>query len=97
MHAASEGNAVLVGLLLSYGADTMATNDDGERPLGYACAWNQPKVATLLLVAGADPNMPEDENATYLDWATTSEHTDLIEVLSSYGALPFALLTPTGG
>lgn len=87
----------MVRLFLAFGADAMATNEDGERPLGYACAWNQPDAAKLLLDAGADPNIPEDQDATYLDWATTGDHTELATILSSHGALPFSRFTQSGG
>jgi ankyrin repeat protein len=97
MQAASEGDTELMRLLLRYGADVMATNEENERPLGFACAWNQPDAAKVLLQHGADPNLPEDVHATYLDWAITSGHTDLAEVLRSHAAVRYTELVPNGG
>jgi len=97
MQAASEGDIMLMELLVNFGADVEAVNEDCERPLGYACAWNQPDAAKLLLEHGANPNVPEDDDATYLDWAIVSGHTDLEVILKSHGALKYSDLTQTGG
>ena len=97
MQAASEGDTELMRLLLRHGADVMATNEENERPLGFACAWNQPDAAKILLEHGADPNLPEDVNATYLDWAIVSGHTDLATVLTLHAAVRHTELAPDGG
>ena len=90
MQAASDGDSALVCLLLDHGADVEKVNESNERALGYACAWRQPHTARLLLERGADPNALEDNNATYLDWATASEHTDMMELLRTFGASEWA-------
>lgn len=95
MQAASEGQTSLIELLIHYGADLEAKNECNERPLGFACAWNQPDAARILLENGADPNTPEDDHATYLDWAVVSEHATLISVLMAHGALRYVELTRT--
>jgi ankyrin repeat protein len=87
MQAAAEGDTSLVNLLLAHGADTEAVNECNERALGFACAWRQFDAARQLLEHGADPNTPEDADATYLDWATASEHDELVELLRAFGAL----------
>lgn len=92
MQAASEGDVELMRLLLRHGADVMATNEANERPLGFACAWNQPDSAKILLEQGADPNLAEDPNATYLDWAITSGHTELVGVLQLHSAVGYSAL-----
>ncbi len=94
MQAASDGDTDLMRLLLRHGADVMATNEENERPLGFACAWNQPNSARILLEHGAGPNLPEDVNATYLDWAIVSDHTELAAVLTSHAAVRHCELSP---
>lgn len=96
MQAAADGDTALVNLLLDFGAEIEAVNDCNERALGFACSWRQPDAARLLLERGADPNALEDSDKTYLDWSIISEHTEMVDLLRSYGALMFSEL-PQGG
>ena len=97
MQAASENDIDLMLLLLRCGADVMATNEANERPLGFACALNQPDAARILLEHGADPNLPEDVNSTYLDWAIVGGHTELVAMLKSRAAVRYVHLPQNGG
>lgn len=93
MHVASEGDVEIMTILLQYGADSNSKNDHNERPLGFACAWNQLRAAELLLQHGAEVNaLEENVCTTYLDWATTSQHNELIELLRSHGGLRYGEL-----
>ena len=89
MQAAADGDVELMQTLLDHGADPNSMNEDGERPLGFACAWIQWPAAELLLNVGADVNALEDGRSTYLDWATVGAHTAGIELLRSHGGLRF--------
>jgi len=92
MQAAADGDIALMKMLLEFGANIEAINDQNERALGFACSWNQPHAARMLLERGAEPNAPEDPHRTYLDWAIIGEQTNMMELLVSFGALTFAKL-----
>jgi len=54
MQAASEGDISLVKLLLQFGADPNALNEERENPLGFAVSWQQPNAIKVLVEHGAD-------------------------------------------
>lgn len=91
--ASSDGDIPLMELLLGYGADTEARNDEGETPLGYAVGWEQREAVELLLDAGAQINAIEDNGAgvraTALD---STQNPELIAYLRSRGAKTLAEL-----
>ena len=92
IQAVTDGDLPLLQLLLRYGADIEARNDEGEIPLGFAVAWEQREAMEVLLDAGADINAVEDNGV----WATTvldlTTDPDLIAYLQSRGAKTFAEL-----
>ena len=92
MQAAADGDTALMTLLLDFGSKVEAVNESNERALGFACSWLQLDAARLLLDQKADPNALEDSDKTYLDWSIIGEHTEMIELLRSYGALTFSEL-----
>ena len=89
MQAASEGDLEMIKILIDYGADANAVNEDNERPVGFACAWTEWGTAELLLESGASVNALEDPDATYLDWATVSGHSVGIQLLRARGGLKY--------
>ena len=97
MQAAADGDTALVNLLLDFGAGIEATNECNEHPLGFACSWRQLDAAHALLERNADPNALEDPDKTYLDWATLSEHDEMVDLLRSFGALRFCELPQNAG
>ncbi|WP_163981389.1 ankyrin repeat domain-containing protein [Roseiconus lacunae] len=92
MQAAADGDTALMDLLLGYGAEIEATNEQNERPLGFACSWRQLDAARLLLQRNADPNALEDADKTYLDWAELGGDDELVQLLRSFGGLAFSEL-----
>jgi len=96
MQAAADGDVALVTQLLDFGAAIESINECNERALGFACSWRQPHAARLLLERGANPNALEDPDRTYLDWALIGEHTEMVELLRSFGALRFSELPQAG-
>ena len=75
-------------LLLEFGADPNALNEESENPLGFAVAWKQPEAIRILVTAGADINDTTDSGPerTQLDSAELSSWTDGAALLRSLGA-----------
>ena len=88
--AVSQGNADIVQLLLNhkasvnYALDSRAGHREGEAPLHFAAADNQPEVATLLLQAGADPKQMTAGGMTPLHLAAGLGHVDFIRQLKPF-------------
>lgn len=72
-------------LLLSYGAEVNAQNNDGTTPLMEASFWGEEKMVQILLSHGADPFMRDTVGNTALHEATQSGNLDLFELLWSKG------------
>jgi len=85
MHAAAEGMVPEMKLLLEYGADLSAQNDQHETPLGYAIAWDQLEAIRVLVQAGADPRAAYGGGTSnYIDFAHTGSPAEIIEYLESF-------------
>jgi len=54
--ASSNGMIDLIDFLCAHGADVNASNEEGETPFSFACAWDQLDAAERLLKLGAHPN-----------------------------------------
>jgi ankyrin repeat protein len=89
MQAAAEGDLPTVKTLLQFGADPNARNDRQERPLGYACTYEQWQAAEQLIDGGADVNGREEPDKTHLDWMEMAGNTAGIKLLRSRGGLTF--------
>ncbi len=50
----------VLNLLLAHGANVNGRDEDGFTALHWACAWGYCAVADVLLVHGADPNLPAE-------------------------------------
>ena len=51
-----------------------------------AVAFNYRSVVTVLLEAGADPNIKDSDGWTALDWANYYNYRRISKILASYGA-----------
>ena len=71
----------MIELLLRYGADVNAVDDEGWTAL-YACAWKQRvEAAKILLAAGVNPNLADVEGRTPIFTAVEWENEELLELL----------------
>lgn len=81
----------LVELLLSKGASPVSITTGGQTPLHIAVEQGAIVISELLVNAGADVNSEDAESVTPLHLAVTrAGMDDLIQLLLSRGALPFA-------
>ncbi|KAK1878171.1 Ankyrin repeat and SOCS box protein 16 [Dissostichus eleginoides] len=94
--AARRGLEQHVELLLSTGADVLATNQEGETPLNAACsgaerpseAGRYLRVVQKLLAAGADPRTAGRKQHTPLHNACANCTPRIVDVLLLHGARP---------
>ena len=87
LHAAARsGNTVLIERLLKAGADPMAKDNSGWRPLEMATSSGKKEAVKLLLAAGAQvsPVVNACGSTSALDIARRSEDRELIELLRSH-------------
>ena len=84
--AARSRNAELVRLLLERsGADINATDNKGRTPLMITCETSVAceKVVLLLLGAGADPALPQEDGYTPMHAVAGNGHMHLVDMLCS--------------
>ncbi|XP_049924556.1 ankyrin repeat and SOCS box protein 16 [Epinephelus moara] len=92
--AARRGLEEHVELLLSHGADVLATNQEGETPLNAACSGAEKpseagrylRVVQRLLGAGADPRTAGRKQHTPLHNACANCSPRIVDVLLQHGA-----------
>ena len=84
---AQKGNIPKAELLLKYGADLQAIDDDySSTPLGMAARWGHIEMVELLLKQGADPNRAGASWATPLAWARKKGHNEIEALLIKAGS-----------
>ena len=83
--AAHAGRTELVELLISKGADVNAACQTGMTPLHCAAAGHE-RAVRVLLAAGADTGLKDNKGRSPLDWAESSGHTEIVELLHKHGA-----------
>ncbi|XP_014772761.1 transient receptor potential cation channel subfamily A member 1 homolog [Octopus bimaculoides] len=85
--AAKEGFTEIVMILLSHGADIMATNDDEETPIHLASKFGRTNVVRALVKADKSVVKSEDEDSnTPLHIAALHGHDKVGEILINFGA-----------
>jgi ankyrin repeat protein len=94
MQAAADADIPMMELLLHFGADPNALNEQRENPLGFAVTWRQPDAVRLLVENGAAINNMDDSGPkkTQLDCAVLSEWHEVVDVLRSLGAKRYSEL-----
>ncbi len=97
MHAAADGDATVMALLLEFGADPTLLNDASETALGFAVTYNHVTAIEVLVNAGADINNTDDSgpNRTQLDTAELSDWPEVAAALRRLGAKRFSELNAT--
>ena len=83
--AVSSGNAELVRYVLD-GAPDVNAKDGWARTALHEAMFGGVEIATLLLDAGADPNVPDDDGSTAIFYAVSQENAELLRLLVSRGA-----------
>jgi len=86
MIAADKGDKAMVELLLRYGANVDARNDDGEAALHYAALEGYTDIAQTLLDHHADVNIKSEIGATPLSLAEKAGKSDVVALLKQHGA-----------
>jgi hypothetical protein len=85
---AHEGDLPKAHLLISYGADVNALDDEYQStPLGYAAHFGKRDIVELHLLHGADVNRAGAPFAKPLAWAERKGHTEIAALLRDAGAV----------
>ena len=72
-------NTEILTWLIEHGAHIHQTDNKGQIPLHYACAYKlKPVVVKWLLKQGASPNQPDNEGLIPLDVARMHGHSGLL-------------------
>ena len=71
----------MIELFIKHKADVNFRTKSGMNSLHIAAIWNTDgKITALLLAAGADPNVLNNESKTPLDVAVTRSHQAVVDV-----------------
>ena len=84
--AVSSENAELVRYVLERFKPDLNAKDGWQRTALQEAMFGEVEIATLLLDAGADPNLPDDDGSTALFFAADYDKAELIRLLLSRGA-----------
>jgi WD40 repeat protein len=82
--AAGNGFPEITMMLIDAGADVTVKSLTAITPLHLAASG---PIAELLIASGSEINALDNEGHTPLDWAVEKNRTDVIDVLTSHGAL----------
>jgi len=83
-YAATNGHIDVIALLLDENAYIDAASPNGTTPLMMAAHYGSPSSVKLLLEAGADPLLKNDQNLTALDFANRASRTDSAAIISAF-------------
>lgn len=78
---------LMVPLLIKNGADVNAMNKRGETPLCYAVLIGRKDLVTVLLLAGADPNLKAENGKTAFEIARSTKDAPIIQLLEQATSL----------
>ena len=83
-YAATHGHVQIMTLLLDNEAYIDAGSPNGSTPLMMAAMYGTPSAVKLLLEAGADPLLQNDQGLTAIDFAQRVNRTDSVEIIAAF-------------
>ena len=83
-YAATNGHLAVISLLLDNHAYIDAASPNGSTPLMMAAHYGTPSAVTLLLEAGADPLLKNDQGLSAIDFAQRGNRPDSAEIIAAF-------------
>lgn len=83
-YAATHGHLPIITLLLDNHAYIDASSPNGSTPLMMAALYGTPSAVKLLLEAGADPLLKNDQGLTAIDFAQRGSRADSVEIIAAF-------------
>lgn len=83
-YAATHGHVAVMTLLLDHHAYIDAASPNGSTPLMMASLYGTPAAVKLLLEAGADPMLRNDQGLTALDFANRGQRAESAELIAAF-------------
>ncbi|MFZ3083167.1 ankyrin repeat domain-containing protein [Rhodoferax ferrireducens] len=83
-YAATHGHLAVMNLLLENYAYIDAASPNGSTPLMMAASYGTPMAVKLLLEAGADPMLKNDQGLSAIDFAQRANRAESAEMISAF-------------
>lgn len=83
-YAATRGHLALMNLLLEHHAYIDASSPNGTTPLMMAAFYGTPSAVKLLLEAGADPLLKNEQSLTAIDFAQRNQRQDSADIIAAF-------------
>lgn len=83
-YAATHGHLAIMTLLLDHHAYIDAASPNGSTPLMMAALYGTPKAVKLLLEAGADPMLKNDQGLSAIDFANRGQRDESAELIAAF-------------
>jgi len=83
-YAATHGHLAVMNLLLENYAYIDAASPNGSTPLMMAASYGTPMAVKLLLEAGADPMLKNDQGLSAIDFAQRASRAESAEIISAF-------------
>ena len=83
-YAATHGHVDIMNLLLEQHAYIDAASPNGSTPLMMAAFYGTPAAVKVLLEAGADPLLKNDQGLTAIDFANRAQRTESADLIAAF-------------
>ena len=83
-YAATRGHLAVMSLLLEHHAYIDASSPNGTTPLMMAAHYGTPSAVKLLLEAGADPLLKNEQSLTAIDFAHRNQRQDSADIIAAF-------------
>lgn len=83
-YAATRGHLAVMNLLLENHAYIDAASPNGSTPLMLAASYGTPAAVKLLLEAGADPMLKNEQGLAAIDFAQRDKRADSAEIIAAF-------------